>query len=336
MLAAAAACLLEIGLFWAGAARLWPPLVSVGVHLCLVGGLAAWTLRSPACRADLRVPLLLTLAVFFLGPFGAAGTLLMMLAAKRYAKSTAPFEVWYPALFPEEAGGTSEEEWSRLVTGQDDGHRTSVTPFSDILGFGSVGQKQELLAVISRHGGTKFAPILRLATSDADNGIRVQAASALARIEDEFLPREQELSAAILENPTDAQQLLKLGRLYDEYSGAGVLGADREHESREKALAAYGDYLMLSAGDVDARVAVSRLLIADGRFHDAIRHLESWVREDGSSAALLLLYMEALFRLRRFSDVRQVAAKHQRTLAQAGDVSIEAREAVKLWMGATA
>ena len=337
VVAALAALLVELGLFWAGVSGLWVPLASVGTHLALVAVMVMWTTRSPVCRADLRLPLLLTLAVAFMGPFGAAGTLLTIAMAKRYAKSTPPFEVWYAALFPEESAiGSTNEEWKRLVANQDDGRQTSVTPFSDILGFGSLSQKQELLTVISRQGGISFAPILRLAIDDANNGIRVQAASAIARIEDEFLPREAELMMAVGENPMTPDPLMKLGRLYDEYSSAGILDEARERDCRSKALAVYADYLTLCPDDSDARVAVGRVLLADQRFDDATRWMEPWLAQDGSSVTLLLLYMEALFRLNQFDQMRQVVAQHREAFVHAENLSIEASETIKLWLQAVA
>jgi hypothetical protein len=333
VIVAVAALAVDLAVLLAATIDGWPLPVPPAVHLLVVAALAAWTYSSRTCRADLRLPLLLTVMTAFLGPFGAGGVLLMMVLVRVYGRATESFEVWYSALFPDQIDSPNELWQSILLSNTPDSGRVGVTPFSDILFFGSLAQKQELISLISKQFRPAVAPVLRLAIDDTNNGIRVQAASAITKIEDGFLPRTMELSAAVQEHPTDARLLLKLAQLHDEYVSAGLLDAEREQESRRQALAAYADYLALRPDDIDARVSAGRLLVAGGRYEDAVEWLERALAQSADSVPLRLLYMEALFHLNRLSDLRRVATSSQD--ACGGDaVSLEAHETVKLWAGA--
>jgi hypothetical protein len=311
----------------------WPTWLAPTVHLSLVAALAAWSYGVPRCRADLRLPLLLTMMTAFLGPFGAAGVLLMVVLVRAYGKSTESFEVWFAALFPDQVEPTNGLWQNVLLSNAPNPGRVGVTPFSDILFFGSLAQKQDLISLISKQFRPAFAPVLRLAIDDSNNGIRVQAASAITKIEDGFLPRTLELSAAVQANPADASLLLKLAQLHDEYVSAGLLDPERARASRSQALAAYADYLALRPDDLEARLSAGRLLIAGGQYEEAARWVEASLEQNADSVPLRLLYMEALFHLNRWTDLRRFAASSRATCG--GDaVSLEAHETVKLWAGA--
>jgi hypothetical protein len=146
------------------------------VHAIVVGLLTAWTVRSPASRADLRLPLILTVMTAALGPLGSAGTLLAAVMTRRYARTAAPFEEWYASLFPDMAGAAAA-----VPLGNRSDARSSVAPFADILGFGTLGQKQELIGMIANEFRPAFAPTLRLALTDTNNAVRARDSRNTAR-----------------------------------------------------------------------------------------------------------------------------------------------------------
>ena len=246
--AAVSACAVELSGLVALVTGWWHPGVAMLAHGGVVLALSAWC-ASPSCRKDLRLPLLLTLATCFLGPIGSVGTLVAAVATRLYARSATPFEEWYASLFPD------VERALRLpqaaVSG-DSGHG-SVAPFADILSFGQLSQKQELITLIASDFRPEFAHVLRMALNDANNAVRVQAATAIARIEDEFLQRSLRMSAAVLENPLDPSRVWSLATLLDEYANAGIMDRERAAAARDQAAQAYVDYLQLVGNDPAAR-----------------------------------------------------------------------------------
>jgi tetratricopeptide (TPR) repeat protein len=308
---------------------------AAAAHLTIAATLTAWVIRDhrdsaiAPQRKDLRLALLLTVTTAFMGPIGAGGTLAAM-AFMSCARSTTPFEEWYRALFPETATTGEMDSWQRIISGQDIPNKSSVAPFSDILCFGTLAQKQELISLMSRSFQPVFAPVLRAALTDSNNAIRVQAASAITVIEDDFLRRSLSLTACVRENPRDSSLLLQLARLHDDYASAGILDHDREGDSRNKALKAYGEYLQLNPKDLEARTAIGRLFLRAEEYQEAMLWSAEAVENGETSSALILTYMEALYQLRRFGELRRLAAKHT-SLAQSEDIPLEAVETLKLW-----
>ena len=303
----------------------WHPGGAMLAHGGVVLALAAWC-ALPSCRKDLRLPLLLILATCFLGPIGSVGTLVAGVTARLYARSATPFEEWYASLFPD------VERAPRLpqaaVSG--DSERGSVAPFGDILSFGQLSQKQELLTLIASDFRPEFAHVLHMALNDANNAVRVQAATAIARIEEEFLQRRMRMSAAVRESPLDPSRVWSLATLLDEYASAGIMDRERAAAARDEAVGAYVDYLQLGGNDA-AQQAIGRLRLRAGDYAGAARWLEQ--RGDAGSARpeSRLVYMEALFELGRFDELRDYAATHAQDLLLSDGLPLEARETAKLW-----
>jgi hypothetical protein len=210
------------------------------------------------------------------------------------------------------------------------GHE-SVAPFADILSFGQLSQKQELITLIASDFRPEFAHVLRMALNDANHAVRVQAATAIARIEDEFLQRSLQMSAAVQENPLDPSRVWSLARLLDEYANADIMDGERAAAARDDAARAYVDYLQLVTDDQAAEQAIGRLRLRAGDHVGAAEWLEQ--RGDAGSAQpeSRLVYMEALFELGRFEELRSYAATHAQDLLLSEGLPIEARETAKLW-----
>lgn len=298
-------------------------------HVTIVAALTAWTALSRECRKDLRIPLSLTVMTAFMGPFGAGGVLTAIGFVSYYSRTATSFDDWYKSLFPE-AGKSQTQLWRNIILSRDDLDQSSVASFSDILFFGTLSQKQELISLISKRFQPVFAPILRMALNDSNNAIRVQAASAITVIEDDFFQRSLSLATAVGKNPQDAALLLSLARLHDEYANAGILDHHREQNSRMKAYEAYRDSLKLQPKDLDARAGIGRLLMHDRKYEEAAMWLAESVEESEAPSELILIYLEALYRLQRFGELRRLATKYS-SLAGSATLPAQGAETLKLW-----
>lgn len=325
---AVAVFLMELGLTASAVAGHWSG--AAVAHLGVIAILTAWMIFSSECRTDLRLPLLLTVTTAFMGPIGGAGTIVVIVLTKRYAKTATSFEEWYFALFPEAEAHGQLDLWRGILVDEDNPDKSSVAPFSDILFFGTLAQKQELISLMSRSFQPVFAPILRTALGDSNNAIRVQAASAITVVEDDFLRRSLTMTASVRENPQDPPLLLKLARLNDEYASAGILDSGREQESCNRALETYREYLKLRPKDLEARTAIGRLLLREGKYDEARLWSSEIVDDSAPSSELLFIHMEALYHLRRFHELRHLATSYVGQV-QSDHLSLEVAETLKLW-----
>ena len=312
------------------------PLRAALLHAAVVTALILWTYLCDRRSRDLRFPLLLTVTTAVLGPFGGFGTLLTILLRIWYARRSKPFEEWHRSMFPDEP----LESWQEIMAlvenaaqnGEDEEAR--ITPFVDILSFGSFASKQAVVALITRQFKPQLSPVLRLALNDSDNAIRVQAATAITKVEEGFLSRMLELRHTIEEQPKNAQLWLAIATLCDEYAYAGILDREREHECRQNALQYYKEHLKLQPSDPDATLAVGRMLVRERRSSESVQWFDHASEQGHSSTGFFLWRLESLFHAGRFGELRELAKSSgiDHDLKEAG--LIEASAALVLWGGA--
>jgi tetratricopeptide (TPR) repeat protein len=324
--ALSAECIL-LQAFLASEARGW---ILMAFHLGIVGALCLWYRFSPGIRADVRVPLMLISATATLGPLGPAGTLATMILARWHMRKTRPFEEWYQALFPDTNAGT-DEELARTLAESDPESSAGLAPFSEILAFGSLQQKHALIALIDQSFRPAFGPVLKHALTDENNAVRVQAATAMNKIEDRMHSKTVELSRQLNENPADAAALHALARHYDQCVYSRILDSHREEETRELALGAYRQYIDARPDDAETRIAISRLLLRGGQYPEAAVWLEKTIQADRASAQAELWYMESLYNLGRFAELRDHAHRRMERIESSDNLPSTATEAVRLW-----
>ncbi|HQZ37478.1 MAG TPA: hypothetical protein PLH72_00460 [Vicinamibacterales bacterium] len=311
-----------------GATRGAAPVSLMAGHGAVLAAVGAWAFRPARRRA--RYPLLLWIATASFGPFGPAGVLLARALEWRYARQATDVEEWHAMLFPPTHVDENAELWRRI--GQRASDRPAeqhVTPFLDVLSFGSISQRQSVVAIIAQQFNPAFAPALRAALCDQHNVIRVQAATAIAKIENEFLERSIRLEKATREAPDDPAAVLALANHCDDQAFAGLLDGTREEECRVKAAAGYRRFLESRPVDGTVRFRLARLQQRRGRWHEAEPLFRQLVTAGHPGADHWL--MENLFAQGRYGEVRALVAAH----SAAPDTGLlpEVAATVALWKG---
>ncbi|MDH4064676.1 MAG: hypothetical protein OEW19_09765 [Acidobacteriota bacterium] len=305
--------------------------VLLGGQALVLAAMGAWAFR-PA-RRTARYPVLLWIATASFGPFGPAGVLLAMMLEWHYARRATSVEEWHAMLFPPTHVDENAELWRRIGQRASDlAGEQPVTPFLDVLAFGSIPQRQSAIAIIAQHFHPAFAPALRAALRDQHNVIRVQAATAIARLENEFLERTLALEAAAREVPEGAAAVLTLAAHYDDQAFAGLLDPTREEECRVKAADGYERYLRRHPADDPARFRFARLQQRRGLSSEAERLFRQLVDAGYPGARQWL--MESLFSQGRYAELREVAAAQSARLEDS--VVPEVAATMALWAGGEA
>jgi hypothetical protein len=285
------------------------PLAVVGAHAVAALAASGWLLRPAPRRSPYAALLALATAAF--GAIGPAGVLVTMVLARRHAPQATDLEVWHATLFPPGADGAREDVWRRVgERARDRARARDITPFHDILHFGSVQERQATIAVIAQKFDPAFAPMLKAAPSDEHNVVRVQAATAIARLEHQLFEQTLELEAALERAPADPGAMLALAKHNDDQAFAGLFDPAREGRCRIQAAGLYGRYLTACPHDADTELWLARLLLRAGRPFDALPRLRHLVATDHPTAELW--EMECLFALGRYDDLRRSARAWRR------------------------
>jgi hypothetical protein len=281
-----------------------------------------------------RQPLLLLfiISLVFLGPFGIVSTGFAGLLRFAFAWRARPFIEWYETLFPTDAQDRAQALHERVVLrGHGPAARSTVAPFADVLERGTLIEKQAALSLIAAGFRPAFAPALRTALNDPEAAIRVQAASTVAEIERRFVERGEALQARLAARPDDAI-LIELAQHQEALATAGLLDAGRARGAVTAALtlqlrlAAPGPGMPLRVASV---AAVGRMLLRLGRADQAARLLAKADSQVPSMPEILGPYLESLFQLHRFVDLREICRRLSKDSVQTLDESFD--DVVRLW-----
>lgn len=309
-------------------------LVLALIHGGLVTAMAVWIAIRRRGPWGMRMPALLMLTVAATGPFGAAGTLLTLLLHAIYRRNASPFESWYLSLFPEDERNAAHDLYDLLATGREvSADHASVASFTDVLSFGSTEQKQAVIALLARHFRPAFAPALRQALADSNPAIRVQAATAAAQIEGDFHDTSVRVEEAARKQPRGFEAHWALARHLDDYAFSGLLDAQRAGENRARALEVYRHCLELEPNHAEARAAVARILMRDGKIEECESWIERAVADNAAPEKMLDWQLECLYRLGRYDELRLAAARRADALAAQAGTPQPVKEAVDLWAG---
>ena len=303
-------------------------LIVLFAHSAICAALAWWQQRSTHDTTRYDLLLLVTTCAF--GPFGPTGVLCAALLERYHARHAIDVEQWHAALFPKGEVDANAALWRRI--GQRASDRPAeqrVTPFLDVLTFGSVPQRQAIIAIIAQQFDPAFAPALRAALRDEHNVVRVQAATAIARLENQFLERSLELEAAVRQTPDDAEAVLALATHHDNQAFTGLLDSTREKECRVKAVAGYQRYLQQRPDDLSTQFRLARLQLRRGQIAEATPLLQQLAGRGHGTARFWL--MESLFAEGRYAELRAVVADTMS--AEQANLPPELASTVELWAG---
>lgn len=291
-----------------------------------------------ACKRDgldERLPWLAFLTVMFLGPLGALGMIWAVLMYARFRRHATPFDVWYRTILPAQDVSRSEALVQRLrAWGQRDEQSRKPVPFPEIMQGGTRADKQLAIALMSRNFNAAFAPAFKQALADDDNAVRVQAASAITHIEEQFLKASLRLEREVKRHPRSAVAWLDLARHYDEQANAGLADPDAIEAVRTKAAESYQQALSLDPENYDILWALGRLHVRTGDVEPAIAAFEkAFTLRAKVPSSQRVWYWESLYRANRFTLLRDDVRAHLGDQTERLSLAPGVLDSVALWAG---
>ncbi len=275
--------------------------------------------------------------IFFLAPFGAISYVLILVVHFLNTRKTVSFSDWFAALFPEEDVDETERIYERIVFGLEGmDEQGEVEPFQDILNYGTLYQKQEVLSKIARHFKPDFSEILLNALNSKENAVRVQAASCLSKIENQYMEKYVDLQRKKEAKPDDLIALTDFGKFCMEYADSGILDEDREKVTRQGAIEAFRHALDLNEDCTKLKFVLGELYLKAKELKKAERFFNKCKKDKAiaSSPDFVLLYMDVLFQLEQYSKLRKFAHSYKIKMDEEHVFYDLAREKLALWNGA--
>ncbi len=304
------------------------------VHLVLSGVALFLAEGLQRLGRDARFMLLLGTTSAGLGVFGAFGTVLAVLLHLWFMQVSQTFAEWFATIFPHQKLSRPERVYDDITYGRDQNPMTySVIPFLEVMEIGSEAQKRKALSRMTEFFEPQFAPAFKKALGDPSNSIRVQAATAVTKIENQFLEELMKITELSRRYPKDANIKLALAEHYDDYAFTGILDEERESLNRARALEHYREYLEMKPGDINVRIRSGRLMLRLGMDQEAADWFNACMVDGYSSDSLIIWYLEALFRAGRYAELRKNARLHRNRLRNYYEDLPQLAETVELWAG---
>jgi tetratricopeptide (TPR) repeat protein len=198
---------------------------------------------------------------------------------------------------------------------------------------GSTAQKQAVVSLLSRNFRPMFAPALKLALTDEDSSLRVQAATAAANIENQFLETSVALKARLDKTPDDFNVALAMARHYDDYAFSGILDQDQEKENRERAVELYHRCLAIKPDDPQVTTAVGRFLLREDKIEEAGKWVAAAVDKGIDHLTMLNWHLECLYRMGDYDRIRELVGARYDQLARSEAQPQVLKDVVNLWAG---
>lgn len=307
-------------------------ITAIGMHFAVIFLLGLWVLFKNFMKDDIKAPVLLILTVGVIGPYGAAICIVAILLFFIYTRTAEGFLDWFKSMFPDEDINETHI-YERLEHGYDDlSEKHSITPFADVIALGTEDQKRVAIAKMTLHFSPQFAGALLAALNDASNPIRVQAATALAKIEHDFSKRLIKMEKDLEKRPDNLSLLLSLARNYDAYAHCGLLDEEREAIIRGKAVYFYEKYLKLRPASKTNPLILGRLYLSDRQPEKIHKMLKREIDKKRKPAAhIVMWYMESLFQLGKFAELRKFCKDNYEKFQDRDAKFMAVFEFMKLW-----
>jgi polysaccharide biosynthesis protein PelE len=269
------------------------------------------------------------ISIAALGPLGLFGWLLMEAVRRVSLLLAAPAVVRRVGLAAPKSGHKRTLYQLLTLRGARPTRDSTVSPFADVIEVGTFEQKQSVVTLIADHFRPEFAVALRRALNDPEPAIRVQAATAVARIENRFLQRSVALEAARRAKPNDPVVLREVAGHHEAYARSGLLDAERMASEQRSAIALYTRLLETASADADMAAAAARLYLELGRPDAAIGVLAPPFEQRSITDSVAGPLSEALYRTGRFSLLRHLSKRVDLEMLPAIDAPL--RDAIHFW-----
>ncbi|MBF0237466.1 MAG: hypothetical protein HQM12_07165 [SAR324 cluster bacterium] len=305
----------------------------LALHLISIFIAGFWTWFRHNQKRDLKYPVIFLILTFFLSSFGifiGMTVIIVQLMTYRYKHS---FEDWWASIFPEEEHDAAEDLQRRLISGWEDLEvKHKMLSFMDVMILGTMNQKRDVLAKISRYYRHEFAPVLKRAINDPVNAIRVMAATVIAKIQNQYVHEYMHLLKQYEADPGSDVLLLKLARSIDKYVYSGIMDSDSEREFRNKAIVYYEKYLENHPEKTQVQFALGRLYLYNRDYQKAYPLLESCVKADNyNSPNIGVRYMESLYAQGRMEELKEIAHKYLDKVDPNDPALMEIFEILRFW-----
>ncbi|MDP1834911.1 MAG: hypothetical protein Q8K75_03185 [Chlamydiales bacterium] len=324
---------LDLWLWTLAFAGLIPFIALLLGHVLVLAALYAFVWDFKRKQRDIRYWALAAIFATFLGPIGLIITLLSAIIYCLFPHRLIDPKALLDELLPEFDDHPIAEASHRLRTGLDrvDADTTPI-PFMDVMAYGSMMQKRAVISVCLRYFSPELTEVLRVGLQDSNNSVRVLAATAMVALEEKYHARFKIVEADLEKHPDDFDTIEAFANHAYAFALSHIMGPERTARMRNLAITAYEKINSGPHSSAFIATHLARLYLAESNAEATIAVLSPWIDNAHEMMLdVLNLYGEALFRLKRYDDLRQFASKGLADMAKEEFESEETKDLLMIW-----
>ncbi len=305
------------------------------IHVVCCLAAYVYTITSIRMAKGARFGIMFSIFLTVLGPFAAAGVMLMLAVFKVTKNYATTFTEWYYSIFPEDRKSLPQEIADALQYGRDKSWQDySIIPFVDVIKRGNESQKREAILKMTQFFHPDFGSVIKMALrEDSSNVVRVQAATAITKIKNNFFSQLMSLEKLRRKYPDKNEILLAIASVYDDLAFSTILEPEQEGEARQLALKFYEEFRAHRPNDKRLHYLIGRLMMRQGRHEEAVRWFEGAMTSELLKLDIWVLYAECLYRLKRFDELRRQARSNCDLVLQSRKYPDSICDSVLFWSG---
>lgn len=305
------------------------------IHLCIITVIFIVLIILRKNNADIRIFILLFFETAILGPVGPL-IIICILLLNRFIFSNNNealdniLEIMESNYYTE-----SDTLYNRLTFIK--GSETSYTqsePFIDIMQYGTLEEKQQVLIMIRRYFRPEYTNILFKALRDPENNIRVQAASLVAALQniatEKFNCLKEDLKGA-REIINSVENFIEF---YEYYVETEIFTLNNEiAQTIDTILERLSIFRKQYPHDSNAHSLAGQLLFKINKYEESFNALKACAecgkctRDDLTE----LILLEDLFELKKYNDLRYFASKASAKYNDNNCTNESLKEIIEFW-----
>lgn len=246
----------------------------------------------------------LLLVLFF---YGALVMLIAMATYQLRKPFARTFMDFYEEMFSVKSKEADEVNiFKRKITDFDTSK--SIISFQDVMRFGTPIQKSLVIGRILSHYRPEFSSSLLLGLKDSNSVIRVRAATAVSRLEDNFIKKQKKLENTLLKNPQDNESKKELFELKKNISNSIFVDKERRKELAEELLSLLEEDItgIFYTSEEEKYLLMGEFALNCNEVQRAKEYFEKVTekQKDITSFSLLKGYVSVLFTLKDYKKIR--------------------------------
>ena len=275
-----------------------------------------------------------------MGVFGSIIAILVAMAIQLFSVKKVRNQDWLFEVANGNVSSSGNEIYARLQSEREHiGSSTHFASMQEIMSMGSTSEKREAISTMANYYVPEFSEILKAATRDKENSIRIHAATTVTNIEQSYVEKIMAIDKKLSTLNVSREVLLEAAELYYQYAHSNIGNRATEEKYYTQSLEQYDCCLKNNLSSRQKyTLTLFEISLKLGLWDRADREIESHLKlnkENNISyleAPVFVLLCELRFQQKAYVALRTLCGLHQGYYDGDNLAELKAAELIEKWL----